>query len=162
MYALKKTVTTSTLLILLATGVSTLATAQDTKPYAQSKAAKADASPPKVGELSADGQYIFQGDAAGWELAPHAKVKKDGKWVHVDKLKHDGKPPMTVATKVGDYSADGKYIYKGGDTGWELAPHKKVRKDGKCVHVDAIPKNTPTAPAPTAKQLEQDRLKSPG
>lgn len=157
-----KNIIVGTTVLLSLSGVSNVATAADTKAPAAVKPAKADGTPPKIGDLSADGNYVFKGEAAGWELAPHQKALKNGKLVHVDKLSHDTVPPVTAATKIGDYSPDGLYVYEGGDSGWQLAQHKKILKDGKWVHTDRIPKNTVTPPAPTAKQVAQDSQKSPG
>ncbi len=161
MTILKNIVISSTVFLSFA-GVSNITMAADTKTPVVINPAKADGTPAKIGDLSADGNYVFKGDAVGWELAPHQKAMKNGKLVHVDKLSHNTAPPVTATTKIGDYSADGLYVYKGGDSGWQLAQHKKVLKDGKWVHTDKIPKDTATPPAPTAKQLEQDRQKSPG
>jgi hypothetical protein len=161
MTILKNIIISSAVLVSL-NGVSNIVFAQDSKAPVAINAAKADGTPAKIGDLSADGNYVFKGDGIGWELAPHKKALKNGKLVHVDKLSHDTAPPVTATTKIGDYSADGLYVYKGGDSGWQLAQHKKVLKDGKWVHTDKIPKNTATPPAPTATQIAQDRQKNTG
>lgn len=125
-----------------------------------SPAVKPDTKPLTAGDISADGKMIYNG--SDWEFAQHAKVLRDGKWVHVDKLSHDNKPILTDKTKVGDVSADGRYTYKGGDAGWELTPHKVVIKDGKAKHVDKLSHNAPTPQAPTAKDLSDAKAQSPG
>jgi len=42
----------------------------------------------------------------------------------------------------GDMSPDGQYVYRGLETGWELAPHRYERKGGRWVHTDSLDHTT--------------------
>jgi hypothetical protein len=162
MKTIKQSLISRGLVVMLSIGASGFALSANAESSTKTKPPTTDTSKLKVGDVSPDGNYVFKGQAIGWELMPHTKAMKDGKLIHTDKLSHDAKPPVTKATKIGDYSPDGIYIYKGGSVGWELAPHKKVLKNGKWVHTDKIPKDSPAPPAPTAKEIEQNKLESPG
>ncbi len=42
----------------------------------------------------------------------------------------------------GDKSPDGQYVYRGLETGWELALHTYERQGGRWVHTDALDHTT--------------------
>ena len=48
----------------------------------------------QYGDLSPDGQYMYQGPQAGWYPAPHKLERKVDRWVHTDALSHDAPRPI--------------------------------------------------------------------
>lgn len=67
------------------------------------------------------------------------------------------------AFKRNPVSADGVYRYVGGDQGWVVVPHEYVYRDGKWVHVDKLPHDTP-APLPMTQEerKQRDAMYPPG
>lgn len=43
----------------------------------------------------------------------------------------------------GDVSPDGGWIYVGGDSGWDPAPHRFISSNGQWVHEDRLAHDTP-------------------
>jgi hypothetical protein len=54
--------------------------------------------PPRQNELSADGQYRYEGGDMGWVLVQHEYAKVNGQWRHVDKLNHNTPRPSLAMT----------------------------------------------------------------
>ena len=48
----------------------------------------------QYGDLSPDGQYVYQGPEAGWYPAPHKLERKGDRWIHTDALSHDAPNPI--------------------------------------------------------------------
>jgi hypothetical protein len=64
----------------------------------ESKALQRDNLPPRLNELSVDGQYRYAGGDMGWVPAQHEYAYVNGQWRHVDKLSHNAPRPSLVMT----------------------------------------------------------------
>ena len=81
----------------------------------------------------------------------------NGQWQRVDTWNGLGAAaPDRRAYRQGDTSADGNYVYVGGEKGWELRSHGYKWQNGSLVHADALRHDTPK-PSLTMTQQERDR-----
>ncbi len=83
--------------------------------------APADRLPPQPGEVSADRQYIYLGGESGWVPRPHEYGPAAGAMAHSDDRPMNLPTPATrdrQPPSQGDVSADGYYVYRGGEEGW--------------------------------------------
>jgi len=97
--------------------------------------------PPKYGDNSPDGRWVYIGGDSGWDPAPHRYVSRSGQWVHEDALAHDSPRPawLTLADRERQMPRPGG------------APHQLQSRDGKWVHTDTLPHDAPRpAPRPSA------------
>lgn len=85
-------------------------------------------SPPKYGDISHDGRWIYVGGDSGWDPAPHRYVRRNGQWVHEDGLVHDSPRPawLTMADRERQIPVPGG------------RPHSLERRNGNWVHVDTL------------------------
>jgi len=77
--------------------------------------------PPQQGQISADGQYVFDGNESGWVPRPHEFGPAAGRMVHTDERPMNTPMAATrdrLPPRAGDISADGRYVYRGGEDGW--------------------------------------------
>jgi len=89
--------------------------------------------PPKYGDLSRDGRWIYVGGDSGWDPAPHRYVSSNGQWKHDDALEHDSPRPawLTQADRERQIPRPGG------------APHELQMQNGKWGHVDRLSHDGP-------------------
>ena len=59
----------------------------------------------RLGSLSADAQWVFLGEEAGWSLRPHGYAFKDGRLAHNDPFSHDTPKPRLDSIAASTYRA---------------------------------------------------------
>lgn len=118
----------------------------------------AKAGPLKLGDLSPDGQYIWQGEEPGWQLRPIEYRFENGRLVLVNAPRGQMQPLAAEATplKLGDISPDREYIFMGEEGGWQIRPMLYVFERGRLVHVDDPPGHM-TRQADTRPWTEAER-----
>lgn len=63
------------------------------------------AAPDRPGSLSADNQWVFLGEEAGWSLRPHGYAFSDGRIAHDDPFSHDTPKPRLDSIAASTYRA---------------------------------------------------------
>ncbi|MBL0144244.1 MAG: hypothetical protein IPP91_19605 [Betaproteobacteria bacterium] len=112
----------------------------------------------KLGDLSPDGQYIWQGEESGWQLRPIEYRFDNGRLLlvnapsgHMQSLAAESTP-----LKLGDISLDREYVFMGEEGGWQIRPMQYVFERGRLVHVDDPPGHM-TRQADTRPLTEAER-----
>jgi len=96
------------------------------------------------GEISTDRQYVYVGGEEGWVNRPHEYSFQDGLLVRSDDRDFSTPAPKDrLPPQAGEISADGQYVFQGGDDGWVPRPHDYVLHNGVLVHSDNLDRNTP-------------------
>jgi hypothetical protein len=112
----------------------------------------------KLGDLSPDGHYIWQGEESGWQLRPVEYRFENGRLVLVNAPRGQMQSLAAEATplKLGDISPDREYVYMGEEGGWQIRPMLYVIERGRLVHVDDPPGHM-TRQADTRPWTEAER-----
>ena len=119
---------------------------------------------PRLGEISADRQYVYQGEQVGWQLRSMQYRFENGRIVHVDDpVGHmSRKADSTRPPQYGDISTDRQYVYMGQETGWELRQMQYRFENGHLVHVDDpvghMNRTMDKTPLTTAQQTHYESL----
>ncbi len=97
---------------------------------------------------SADTEWHFQSNEAGWKSIPSHAAKSN-----VTRAKVQREARMANEFGKGTLSPDG-WRYVGGERGWIYEGHIIEYRDGKWVHVDGIDKS---APRPSPKMTPKEK-----
>ena len=137
--------------------IAAMAIAALVLPAAAGSAKSLVAIPPQ----SADGFVSGPGEA-GWSLEQYSYFRTEegpGETVYAPRKFTAREPAKDVGAAKG--SVDG-FNFVGGESGWQLAPHKFLWSAGHFVHSDECDHVIRTAKGPTLEELESARNISPG
>lgn len=112
----------------------------------------------RLGDLSPDGQYVWQGEESGWQIRPIEYRFENGRLIVVNAPRGQMRPLAAEVTplKLGDISPDREYVYMGEEGGWQIRPMLYVFERGRLVHVDDPPGHM-TRQADTRPWTEAER-----
>lgn len=107
-----------------------------------------------VNMRSPDG-FVMGAEEGGWSLEQYSYFLPESR----------ANAPKAVAIAGGERvpaRVDDAYRFVGGETGWQLKPHKLVLAGGRIAHSEECDHAIRTAQAPTSAEVERARNFSPG